>query len=596
MPAQLRIMRGVPMSPDYEHTRLTASKADQLTFFNSFPVVYQTSDFNQIKMQGRGYIDVKSPYSNMAQANYMYFINTNIDPKTYFCFVTDIEIKSNDTTRIYFVRDVFQTWLFDFTIMPSLIDREHVSSGGTRNIIPENIMTGNEYEVIATDTLTPQDNLWFVIVCKQRMDMVFIGGISPNDPQTNWISNHPEQLYYYYFPFSYDGSPSNPIPGWVGNYVDQLPFTQLQLQQLLFSFTDGANNYNVATNNIVNMYISEFLPIDLSDQQTAQANLQAIPIEPQGGAVVPVILINSNYGTNITTTKTSAVYANNMITGIDNEKLNYAPFTKIEIYDNRGNAASFVPEGLPSNNQINLQFIGSIGANQSIFAGLSGYNLETGNAMLRTRALFNNTPQDIPIVTDYLDAFLQGNKNALENQKQFLEDDYRFNKMLGFIRTGSSLATAAATTGPVGVGMEVVNSSMSMYNASRQYQQNVANITAKQEDLEAKPPSVNAASGNLNMTRGNDMLNYTISIKRVRPQYINLASNHFKYYGFSVARFGVPNMTNRQSWNYVKLGAANIKGNFYQNDLENIKGIFEKGITLWHTNDMMNYNLANGEV
>lgn len=578
------------MSPDYEHQRLTASKAEQINFFNSFPVVYQTNDFNQIKMQGRGYIDVKSPYANMVQANYLYFVNTNIDPKTYFCFVTDIEIKSNDTTRIYFTRDVFQTWLFDFTIMPSLIDREHVSTSNTRNIIPENIMTGNEYEVVDYDLITPQDNLWFVIACKEQ----FHNQSSSLSP-TQWVGSHPDQLTYYFIPYS---TTENDI--WINNV--QYPYNNISY--LLFAFTAGQALSVQTENNIVSMYTTDFLPIDVNGNTFSR--LQAVNFNapgPGGSPVISGFMLNSTYGLNWQTTKNSTVYQDNIITGVDNEKLNYYPFTIIEVTDNRGSAVTYKPEGLQDNRSINLMFAGSIGPNQSTISGLIGYNNEVDFRLVKTRGLFNNNPQDCPILSDYLDAFIQGNKNALENQKQFLEDDNRFNTVTKALGTGISAAAgiglSMATLNPIPMAMAaqgVMNGAIDIFNQNRKYDQAIANINAKQEDLENRPPSINSASGNFDMIAGNQLLNYTIVVKRVRQQYIDLASNHFKYYGFAVNRFGVPNMNNRQSWNFVKLANANIKGNFYQNDIEQVKNIFEKGVTLWHTNDMMNYNLENGEV
>jgi hypothetical protein len=41
---------------------------------------------------------------------------------------------------------------------------------------------------------------------------------------------------------------------------------------------------------------------------------------------------------------------------------------------------------------------------------------------------------------------------------------------------------------------------------------------------------------------------------------------------------------------------ASIQGNFNNEDLNELKAIFDNGITLWHTDDIGNYSLDNGVI
>ena len=67
-------------------------------------------------------------------------------------------------------------------------------------------------------------------------------------------------------------------------------------------------------------------------------------------------------------------------------------------------------------------------------------------------------------------------------------------------------------------------------------------------------------------------------------------------YGYKVNRVKVPNLHTRQSWNYVKTVDCTIVANIPQDDLNSIKQMFNKGITLWHNTDVGNYNLSNNEI
>jgi hypothetical protein len=53
-------------------------------------------------------------------------------------------------------------------------------------------------------------------------------------------------------------------------------------------------------------------------------------------------------------------------------------------------------------------------------------------------------------------------------------------------------------------------------------------------------------------------------------------------FGYKVNRVKVPNITGRRNWNYVKTIGCYIDADIPQTDLEQIKEMFDRGITLWH--------------
>ena len=52
--------------------------------------------------------------------------------------------------------------------------------------------------------------------------------------------------------------------------------------------------------------------------------------------------------------------------------------------------------------------------------------------------------------------------------------------------------------------------------------------------------------------------------------------------GYKINSVKIPNINGRPNWNYVKTIDANITANIPQNDLIEIKEIFNNGVTFWH--------------
>ena len=53
-------------------------------------------------------------------------------------------------------------------------------------------------------------------------------------------------------------------------------------------------------------------------------------------------------------------------------------------------------------------------------------------------------------------------------------------------------------------------------------------------------------------------------------------------FGYQVNSLKVPNITGRSNWNYVRCAQANIIGDVPQDDMNEIKKLFNTGITFWH--------------
>ena len=72
--------------------------------------------------------------------NYVMYQNTNFSSKWFYAFIVKREWASDYSTRIYLKTDPIQTWMFDWSLMTSFIERQHSTTDEPGdNIIPEPI-------------------------------------------------------------------------------------------------------------------------------------------------------------------------------------------------------------------------------------------------------------------------------------------------------------------------------------------------------------------------------------------------------------------------------------------------------------------------
>ena len=108
------------------------------------------------------------------------------------------------------------------------------------------------------------------------------------------------------------------------------------------------------------------------------------------------------------------------------------------------------------------------------------------------------------------------------------------------------------------------------------------------------PDSVsgNVNCGDVNFTLG--LTNLEFKRMSIKNEYAKIIDDYFSMYGYKVNTVKIPNITGRSNWNYIKTIGANIEATIPQNDLQEIKSLFDNGITLWHTTShFLDYSQSN---
>ena len=127
-------------------------------------------------------------------------------------------------------------------------------------------------------------------------------------------------------------------------------------------------------------------------------------------------------------------------------------------------------------------------------------------------------------------------------------------------------------------------------------EQSIGLTQAKLQDINNIPPTVSNLGNNTMFDTGWLNMHFYVIVKTVRDEYATQLTNYFKMFGYKVNKLEIPNLKSRQHYNYIKTIDANIVGDIPANDLSAIKGIFDKGVTIWHTDQVGDYSLSNNEV
>lgn len=142
----------VPLENDYKNTLYFANAQAQQTYFQS-RIIGSYSYGNFTYQRKDQIIRVPEQYDKIYNCNYVMYQNANYSNKWFYAFVTDLEYINDGRTDLHIETDVIQTWMFDYTVKASFVEREHTDDDTPgNNTVPEGLETG-EYVIdsITTD-------------------------------------------------------------------------------------------------------------------------------------------------------------------------------------------------------------------------------------------------------------------------------------------------------------------------------------------------------------------------------------------------------------------------------------------------------------
>lgn len=532
----------VPLENDYIHTLYFDTRLEQEVYFLSkkgHSDVTLSSFYNLTYQRKDGFIRIPAQYDNVLKyCNYVMYRNNAYSTRWFYAFITDIKYANDGRTDIFIETDVFQTWLFDYTVKPSFVEREHVDIDiAGLNTVPERLELGDY--ICNKHTKAGYSD---------ETDLVIVVGAT-KDPDGNNVSgklynNIYSGINYYTFANNYDGAKD--LQEWLSGYSEDgaaeaitcMFLAPERLTQLkddhtttgtnwvdihYINYDDGLDTIN-STVDITDKTLDGYTPVN--------KKLLTYPYR--------YLLVSNNAGCSV------PMQYEEFKTTINNATSIVDPRFRIEGCLCPGGSIRMIPlnyKGIPRHDE-------------------EGINLGKFPCLNWTSDVYTNwlTQNGVNIGLS-----IAGNVASM---------GIGIAGALLAPATGGLSALAGISAGVSGV-MGIANTLGEVYSHSLQPPQAQGNINSG---------DVVTASGN------NDFHFYDMSIKE---EYALIIDNYFSMFGYKVNRVKVPNSNHRENFWYTKTIDVNIDGAIPMNDLRKIKDCYNRGITFWKSNNFGNYSVSN---
>lgn len=612
---EVHLLSNVPFNFSYNNVMDFDTINEQTTYFlNKSKLTFEDLTYQRVN---NNMINLEVAYEDLYDVNYMMFQNEKIPGKWFYAFITKYDFVSPNVTRVSYQIDVYQTWLFDMEWQSTYVEREHTqrfNQDGTPviNTIEENLDYGSDYKITYKRKCNDDNIVWLVAITKQPIDVILEGGSA--GPQQ--VANIPSPLFYTVVPFDLDGTVitvDNKTTG-IATLMN-LGHDQQTVGQLVSIFFTSYVPFNYTVNNNNNVSVS-----DGNVHLYTYNNLSYYKY----------------YGLNTWQDNNNYVVSNDMYSNVlpqyEESKLLMYPYTVIELTDMQGNTATLKPQNFDSK-QLRFDIRACISAQPKTAIFPHGYLGNTsGNVTDFTSGIINNNICDVPVVDDYTASYMQANRNSIattnkyamdnalrgvyqntknnrlnnaiiDRQQAYTESDMyanmlssAFNLKLGSVMTSGYQAIKDYDMREAQRAQMNLNNKFANQNLMINAEQSIGMTQAKIQDINNIPPTVSNLGNNTMFDLGWKNAHFYVMVKTVRDEYATQITNYFKMFGYKVNKLEVPNLKSRENYNYIKTVDANIVGNIPANDLSAIKGIFDKGVTIWHTDQIGDYSLSNNEV
>lgn len=518
-----------PIEIDEVNQLTFANLAAQYNYFNSLNKL-DVSGFTYQRKDGK--IRFPACVDDLYNFNYCMYRNSSYSNKWFYAFITDIEYLNDSTSLITIKTDVWQTWQFDLTFKQSYVSREHTNNDAFgANVLDEGLNVG-EY------------------ICNASSDLSYL----PNN-QDYWIAVQiTDFVKAFTLPNSrvYNGLPQ-------GTWIVLLdPADPANFNRFVAAYDDQGK-----ADAIVAMYV---MPKSFAPQDT----LNGLSTNNDG--------YDYNFDYWIMPTSVGAVSLGSWewdrqttLNGYTpkNKKLLCYPYNYLMVSNNAGDDNVYHWEDFSASAAwFDLKGINTQGCQiRAIPRAYKGTNSTTGYE-------YSCIAPELPTISWNSDYYLNWRaQNGFQSGYNATER-YATN----YVEAGQAVASGEANPLDTGNLIEGITQTISTFG---QMGKSIFSELSGGYSASITPDQVKGKqTGDLTFSIGrNCFTGYKMSIKAEVARAID---DYFSMFGYRTDRMKLPNITGRSNWNYVKTLGCNVIADIPQKDLQEIKGMFNSGITLWH--------------
>lgn len=585
--AELYLLENIPLNSDYQHTIDFESIEAQQKYFRGkiSSILEENEDYSFIRQNESIVIDKN--IEELLNINYLMYCNNE---KWYYCFITSKKYKSEDRTELFIKTDVMQTYMFDYSLEECFIEREHQDRFNKDltpkiNEVVEDIDYGQNYKLDKVErvidnrnTTTKKRNIkWAILICSDKLT---------DDSVTN--TSTLDNYYYYAVPFESPSITAFPPYFYFQPSASEANYIQLQTAAVVCKLL--ASKYST---KIVSIKLYETPPFTCYYRDYGENDVCI-----RGSDMLKVITLDNSKFFNIklsiekvfngddslrsiATIKIQHKTPNidiNSSPKIENEtKLLNDPYYFIQLTNHNGEGLKIKLPGLRDITQIPIYCIPVCSPDSKIMYYVKGYY---GDDEGRFYNYIDNTINEIPLTTDKWQEYLTMNKASATTG------------------IAVNLATSAATTA---LGAFTGNP-FAIAGGVLSLGQNISNTLIKREDIKQQPNSIKSQGNNASFTLVRGLNSLELEYYSIVDSAKQRMFNYFLHYGYRCNEFKKPNLKSRYYFNYIKTLGANILSNIDNDFKDEIKQIFNNGVTIWHYRDettfkgVENYNYENVEI
>ena len=412
-----------------------------------------------------------------------------------------------------------------------------------------------------------------------------MGIISGNEPDSSNLDNMPVGLYYYYIDKSKLSEAG--YLGWVSTIesVTFNPFVEennLSLYKANFD-TDRygtpsgtiPNCYRIVTNNVIEKVLGE---------------IKLFPLKSE-------------------------------LDEFDDIRLHFYPFKYYLVTDYINSPLLVKPELVKSNSNTMIIKVLTAPLSQE-----GKYNIFVDNYKYDSygnlEGIINNTPFMLPVSSSAYSQFLasssasfhQGNINAMLENDVTLKQGLRsndFSNISNMVNTGVGIGTSLATGNIGGIISNAVNGVTGYFENQMQRDFMKENATLKENaissmanakitDMLTTPKALKTCGTDTLFNLANGRFKIDVVEYGMNEQQHYRVLDYLQRYGYAQNKYMRLSLANRKYFTFIKTNICNVIGEKIPHaDLEEIKTIFNSGITFWNMDNVKtigNYQVNNEEV
>lgn len=535
----------VPLEIDNANQLTFANATAQFNYFNSLPKI-AVDDYSYQRKDGT--IRFGANFDDLIGYNYVMYRNDAYSNKWFYAFIDNMQYMNDNMTAISISTDTWQTWQFDLNYKRCFVEREHVNNDTIgANTVPENLEIGD-----------------YVINDMRKIPM--------------YQTDNPSTDYYICFvatrlPYDEADWFNNPYDNIGGVFTSEYMF--------------AVKTYGAAR-NVIKVYEERS-----STTSDAIQNIYMIPkscVASDGG----VVWSSSSVGQGVyvyqilQTGWTSNKYSleePKTLNGYSpkNAKMYTYPYSYFYIDNNAGTSVDYRWEDFPnatsdywSTYHPKVEYYKAIIPSASMSAKLFFENYKKYASSAGSRCFnYGISFGKLPIcawTTDYYTNWLT--QNGVNTGLGLAS---------GIAQSALGIATGFMFANPIGIASGAMGLATS-----------IGSTIGEQHRASTVPPQAHGDTNTGDFSYAYDRCGMNFYMMSIRYEFAKICDDYMSMFGYKVSSVKVPNITGRRNWNYVKTIGCYIEANIPQDDLQEIKSMFDRGVTFWHNpSTFCDYSASN---